>query len=102
MRSPADNASADDRTEPTDNHDNHDNHDDDSDELTVVLKSTFVPGGEVACREYTVETESIPPGHEPDHWPTLAEYDTGRLLLDTDDLRAVWTGPGSWEGGGRR
>ena len=69
------------------------------DEPTVVLESTFRPSGKVAHREYPVETESIPPGHEPDHWPVLAMSSEGRLLLDTDDLRAVWTGPGSWEGG---
>jgi hypothetical protein len=69
-----------------------------SDKPTVVLESVF-PSGEHACREYLVETESIPPGHEPEHWPVLVANDTGRLLLDTDALRAVWTGPGSWERG---
>lgn len=68
------------------------------DEPTVVLESTFLPSGEVVWREYPVETESIPPGREPDHWPVLTRNGAGRLLLDTDALRAVWTGPGSWEG----
>ena len=63
---------------------------------TIILESTFVPSGEVAQREYPVEYESIPPGNEPEHWPILAIRSDGRLLLDTDDLRAVWTGSGTW------
>lgn len=66
---------------------------------TVVLESTFVPSGEVARREYPVENESIAPGCEPDHWIELTVLDDGRLLLDIDALRAVWTGPNPWEGG---
>ena len=72
-----------------------------SDGLTVVLESTFIPSGEVACREFSVETEPIAPGCEPEHWIELAARDDGRLLLDTDALRAVWTGSGSWKGGGQ-
>ena len=68
------------------------------DEPTVVLESTFLQSGEVARREFPVEIEPVPPGSEPKHWPVLADRGDGRLLLDTDDLRAVWTGPGSWEG----
>jgi hypothetical protein len=66
----------------------------------VVLESTF-PSGEIARREYPIACESVPPGSEPAHWPVLDVREAGRLLLDTDDLRAVWTGPGSspWEGG---
>jgi hypothetical protein len=67
-------------------------------EPTVVLESTFLPSGKVTRREYPVERESIIPGHEPDHWPVLAIDGDDRLLLDTDDLRAVWTGPGPWKG----
>ena len=63
-------------------------------EPIVTLQSTFVPSGEVARREYPVECESIPSGSEPGHWPVLAVRGDGRLLLDTDALRAVWTGPG--------
>lgn len=68
-----------------------------SDESTVTLESTFLPSGEVAYREYPIERESIPSGGEPAHWPVLAIRGNGRLLLDTDDLRAVWTGSGPWE-----
>ena len=69
-----------------------------SDGPIVVLESTFLPSGEVARREYPIERESIPPGSEPEHWPVLTVRGDGRLLLDTDDLRAVWTGPGPWGG----
>jgi len=70
---------------------------------SVVLESTF-PSGEVARREYPIARESIPPGREPAHWPVLDVREAGRLLLDTDALRAVWTGPGSspWATGGDR
>ena len=68
------------------------NHDD---RPTVVLESVFLPSGEHARREYPVEREAIPPGREPSHWLVLATSSAGRLLLDTDDLRAIWTGPGS-------
>ena len=71
----------------------------DSDKPTIVLESTFISSGERARREYFVETESIPLGCEPEHWIELIARDDGRLLFDTDALRAVWTGPGSWEGG---
>lgn len=61
---------------------------------TVVLESTF-PTGEHAQREYPIDSEAIPPGSEPGHWLVLETTDAGRLLLDTDALRAVWTDPGS-------
>lgn len=67
---------------------------DTADRPTVVLESTF-PSGEHVRREYPVVRESILPGSEPDHWLPLARTDAGRLLLDTDVLRAVWTAPRS-------
>jgi hypothetical protein len=72
-----------------------------SNEPTVILESTFVPSGEVARREFPVENEPIAPGCEPDHWIELTVCDSGRLLLDIDALRAVWTGPGRWRGDDR-
>lgn len=82
-----------------DGHRGHSADGSDSTGSAVTLESTFLPSGEIACREYPVERESIPPGSEPEHWPVLAVRGDGRLLLDTDALRAVWTGPGSWDGG---
>lgn len=75
---------------------------DTDDRPTVVLESVFLPTGEHARREYPVEREAIPPGREPGHWLVLATSGDGRLLLDTDALRAVWTGLGSspWATGG--
>lgn len=67
---------------------------DHDDTPTVVLESVFLPSGEVARREYPVVREAIPPGSEPEHWLVLETSGAGRLLLDTDALRAVWTGPG--------
>lgn len=67
----------------------------------VVLESTFVPSGEVARREFPVENEPIVPGCEPEHWIELTARDDGRLLLDTDALRAVWAGPDPWGGSGQ-
>jgi hypothetical protein len=72
-----------------------------ADPSSVVLESTF-PTGEVARREYPIARERIPPGSEPDHWPVLATAGAGRLLLDTDALRAVWTGPRSSPSGGNQ
>lgn len=68
---------------------------DHDDTPTVVLESVFLPSGEHARREYPVVRKTTPPGSEPSHWPVLATSGDGRLLLDTDALRAVWTGPGS-------
>ena len=81
-----------------DDHHGHSADGSDSSKSTVVLESTFLPSGEVACREYPVERESILPGSEPERWPVLAVRGDGRLLLDTDALRAVWTGPDPWNG----
>lgn len=61
---------------------------------SIVLETTF-PTGEVARRSYPIEREAIEPGREPDHWLVLATSGAGRLLLDVDALRAVWTDPGS-------
>jgi hypothetical protein len=89
---PTNDIDTDERSESTDDRYGHS-----SNKPTIVFESTFVESGEVASREFVVENESILPGHEPDHWPVLIKDDTGRLLLDTDDLRAVWTGPDSWK-----
>ena len=63
-----------------------------NDASTIVLESTFLSSGEIVHQEYQ-SNASRPPGSEPEHWPVLAIRGEGRLLLDTDDLRAVWTGP---------
>jgi len=77
-----------------DTHDADSATDDHDDLPTVVLESTF-PTGEVARREYPIEREAIPPDVHPELWLVLLVDVDGLLLLDTDALRAVWTGPGS-------